>query len=70
MVRCRTWQAIERLLRTDAVLLGRRLITCGAHEAAEELCVRRQMPADFVIEVTSHMHRPCAMRVQQERLAS
>ena len=69
MVRCRTWQAMEHLLRTDAVLLGRRLITCGAHAAAEELCVRRQMPADFVVEVTSHMHWPCAMQ-RQARAAS
>lgn len=62
MVRCRTWQAIERLLSTDAVLLGRRLITCGAHAAAEELCARRQMPADFVIEVSSHIHPLLAMQ--------
>ena len=62
MVRCRTWQAIEHLLSTDAVLLGRRLITCGAHAAAEELCDRRQMPADFVIEVTPHIHPLLAMQ--------
>ena len=70
MVLCRTWQAIERLLRTDAVLLGRRLITCGAHAAAEELCARRQMPADFVIEVTPHMHLPPAMQHPTDQLAS
>ena len=70
MVRCRTWQAIERLLRTDAVLLGRRLITCGAHAAAEELCARRQMPADFVIEVTSHMHWPLLAMQHPARAAS
>ena len=66
----RTWQAVERLLNTDAVLLGRRLMTCGAHAAAEELCARRQMPADFVVEVTQTCihHLPCS--VQQEWLAS
>ena len=62
MVHCRTWQAVERLLNTDAVLLGRRLITCGAHAAAEELCARRRMPADYVVEVIAPMPLPLAMQ--------
>jgi hypothetical protein len=43
---------IWQLLHDDAALLGRRLFTCGAHAAAKQLCLIRDVPAQYVVEVT------------------
>ena len=68
----RSWQNIRRALHDDPVLLGRRLLTCGAHAAAKELCSIRRLPAGHSIEVKpdKHRHRPLVMHqvVQRDRL--
>ncbi|CAL5220409.1 g2420 [Coccomyxa viridis] len=46
----KSWQSVKRALDEDPVLLGRRLITCGASAAARELCSVRQSPASYCIE--------------------